>query len=165
MPQRLGRPPQRRHRIATLVRLDQRQQRGHQIRIQILGGLPAPAGPADPAVRQRILAGLQLEHPRPDRGLADPGRPRHRPHPAVAEQPGLLPQQQAAAAARSDAETALEPQDELPTDLDRYAHTSATRPAGKSNRLNLYGFSWWEFSARLFSPLCERCSTEGLTSR
>ena len=61
VPQRLGRPPQRRLRITPLIRLDQRQQRRDQPRIQLPGALAAPALPPCPAIRERILALLQLE--------------------------------------------------------------------------------------------------------
>ena len=64
VPQRLGRPPQRRHRIAALVRLDQRQQGRDELRVLLGGRLASPTWPADAAGRQRLLAGLQLE-PRP----------------------------------------------------------------------------------------------------
>ncbi|KUM94300.1 hypothetical protein AQI95_43580 [Streptomyces yokosukanensis] len=78
-PQRLGRPPQRRHRITALVRLDQCQQRGQNLRIHVLHGLAPTARPTDPSVRQRILTGFQLEHPSPDGRLGRSGSLRHRP--------------------------------------------------------------------------------------
>jgi hypothetical protein len=88
--QRLGRPPQRRHRITALIRLNQAKQGGHQVRVQLFGRPPSPAGPSDPTNRQGILAGLQLEHPAADSRLADLSRPCHRPYSAVPQQPGLL---------------------------------------------------------------------------
>ena len=94
-PQGVGRPPQRRHRIAALVRLDQRQQRGQHLRIQVLHGLAATAGLASPTVGQRILSGFKLEDPRPDRRLGHSRSPRHRPKTAVSEQSSFLPHQQA----------------------------------------------------------------------
>jgi hypothetical protein len=54
----LRRPPQRRHRVAALVRLHQGQQRREQARVQVGGPLAAPARPPDPAQRPR--AGIQL---------------------------------------------------------------------------------------------------------
>lgn len=51
MPQRLGRPPQRRHRIPAFVRLDQRQQRRHQPRILRSGALATPTPAAHPLGR------------------------------------------------------------------------------------------------------------------
>jgi hypothetical protein len=56
VPQRLGRPPQRRLRIPPLIRLDQRQQRWDQPRIQLPGALAAPTLPSRTAIRERILA-------------------------------------------------------------------------------------------------------------
>ena len=89
---RLRRPPQRRHRIAALLRLDQGQQRRAQPRIRIGGPLAAPAGPPCPA--QRLRAGLQLINAQGHRGLADPGGPGHQPDPAMPQRPGLSAEQQ-----------------------------------------------------------------------
>ena len=89
---RLGDPPQRRHRIAALLRLDQGQQRRAQPRIHIGGPLAAPARPPRPA--QRLRAALQLINTQGHRGLTDPGRPGHQPDPAMPQRPGLGPEQQ-----------------------------------------------------------------------
>ena len=89
---RLGGPPQWRHRIAALLRLDQGQQRRAQSRIHIGGPLTAPTGPPCPA--QRLSAGLQLIDPQGHRGLADPRGPGHQPDPAVPQRPGLGRHQQ-----------------------------------------------------------------------
>ena len=91
-PQRLGRPPQRRHRITALIRLHQRQQRRPQPRVQVSQALTATAGLARPA--QRLRAGLQLAGPQRHRGLPDPRRAGHHPDPAMPQDPGLRPHQQ-----------------------------------------------------------------------
>jgi hypothetical protein len=96
MPQRLGRPSQRRLRITSLVRLDQGQQRREQPLVPFFSALTASAGPPRPPVRQRTLIVLKLEHPLADRGLADPSQPRNHPHAAVAEQTRLRAEQQPA---------------------------------------------------------------------
>jgi hypothetical protein len=62
------------------------------VRILTLSRPPPSAGPPDTAARKRITAGFQLEHAAADRGLADPGYLRHRPHPAMTQQPRLLRQ-------------------------------------------------------------------------
>ena len=98
---RLGDPPQRRHRIAALLRLDQGQQCRAQPRIHIGGPLAAPARPPRPA--QRLRAGLQLVNAQGHRGLADPGRPGHQPDPAMPQRPRLSARSAAAAAAHPDA--------------------------------------------------------------
>ncbi len=89
---RLGRPPQRRHRITPLLRLHQGQQRRAQPRIQIGGPLAAAARPPRPA--QRLRAGIQLTDAQRHRGLADPGGPGHQPDPAMSQRPGLGSHQQ-----------------------------------------------------------------------
>ena len=89
---RLHRPPQRRHRITPLIRLDQGQQRRAQPRVQVGRPLASPAGPAGPA--QRLGTRVQLIDSQRHRGLADPGGPGHRPDPAVPQRTGLGPHQQ-----------------------------------------------------------------------
>ena len=89
---RLRRPPQRRHRVAPLLRLHQRQQRREQPRVQVSGPLAAAARPPHPA--QRLRPGIQLIHAQRHRGLADPGGPGHQPDPAMPQRPGLGPHQQ-----------------------------------------------------------------------
>ena len=83
VPQRLGRPPQRRHWIAALVRLHQRQQGWEEIRVPPRGGLAAPTRPADATGREGRLAGLQLEHALADGRLADAGHLCDRAHTSV----------------------------------------------------------------------------------
>ena len=93
VPQRLGRPPQRRLRVTPLIRLDQRQQRRDQPGIQFLRAPAAPALASGPAIRERILALLQLEDTPAHRCLTHPRDPGHCPDPAMPQQPGLRPQQ------------------------------------------------------------------------
>jgi hypothetical protein len=80
VPQRLGRPPQRRHRVTALVRLDQRQQGRDERRVLPGSRLASPTRPADTAGRERRLAGLQLEHALADGRLADASHLRDRAH-------------------------------------------------------------------------------------
>jgi hypothetical protein len=89
---RLGRPPQRRHRIAPLIWLHQGQQRRAQPQIHIGGPLAAPAGPAGTA--QRLSTRVQFSNAQRHRGLADPGGPRHQPYPAMPQRTGLSAHQQ-----------------------------------------------------------------------
>ena len=60
---RLGRPPQRRHRVAPLVRLDQRQQRGRSPGSSPRRLACGPRRAGEPGRPQRLIAGIQLEHP------------------------------------------------------------------------------------------------------
>ena len=92
-PGRLDRPPQRRHRIAPLIRLDQRQQRREQPRIQVGGPLAAPARAGGPGPAA----------PRPDSSSATPSDtvpsriPAARatsPDPAMPQRAGLSAHQQ-----------------------------------------------------------------------
>jgi hypothetical protein len=89
---RLRGPPQRRHRTAPLLRLDQGQQRRAQTRVQPGHPLASPARPAGPA--QRPGASLQLIDSRGHGGLADRRGPGHRADAAVPPRPGLGPHQQ-----------------------------------------------------------------------
>jgi hypothetical protein len=93
-PQRLRRPPQRRHRITALIRLHQRQQRRPQARVQVSKPLAAPARLACPS--QRLRAAVQLVDPQRHRGFPDPCRASHHPDPAMTQDPGLSPHQQPA---------------------------------------------------------------------
>jgi hypothetical protein len=52
VPQRLGRPPQRRFRVTALVRLDQRQQGRDQVGVLPGSRLASPTWPADAAGRE-----------------------------------------------------------------------------------------------------------------
>jgi hypothetical protein len=88
-PQRLRRPPQRRHRITALIRLHQRQQRRPQARVQVSKPLAAPARLACPS--QRLRAAVQLVDPQRHRGFPDPCRASHHPDPAMTQDPGLSP--------------------------------------------------------------------------
>ena len=94
VPQRLGRPPQRRHRIAPLIRLHQPEQGRGQLRVVLVGALASTAGPARPPDRQRVLAGLQLGDAPAHRGRADPARLGDRADPAMPQQPSLGRQRQ-----------------------------------------------------------------------
>ena len=90
-PDRLRRPPQRRHRIAPGLRIDQRLQRGHQLRIVLLGPFTSTTGPTRPPLyrdrsrhrpRRALDAPcrLRLRSPRPPpRHLPAPTRPPPRP--------------------------------------------------------------------------------------
>ena len=50
----------------------------------------------------------------------------------------------------------------LNADRNRCAPPTERKPFIARSR---YLVGWWLFSARLFRPMCERCSTEGMTSR
>ena len=63
VPQRLGRPPQRRFRVAALVRLHQRQQGRHQTRIQRRSALAAPAPAPHPPLGERLLPSSSSKTP------------------------------------------------------------------------------------------------------
>jgi hypothetical protein len=133
VPQRLGRPPQRRHRITTLVRLHQRQQGRDQSRVRPGGGLAAPTRPPDAAGRERHLAGLQLNDALADGRLADAGDLRDRAHATMAQQPRFNRQRQALLALVQVRQQPLEPGGELPTNLigmrmRRIPHQQAQRP-------------------------------------
>lgn len=94
VPQRLRRPPQRRHRVASLVGLHQMQQRRNQVRIQLRRRLTTPARAARPADRHRRIRRFQLTDPRTHRRLAHRRRQRHRANTTVTDQPGLRAQRQ-----------------------------------------------------------------------
>jgi len=144
VPQRLGRPPQRRHWIAALVRLDQRQQGWDEVGVLPCGGLAAPTWPADAAGREGRLAGLQLKDALADGRLADAGDLRDRAHATMAQQPRLDRQRQALLALVQVRQQHLEPGGELPTDLHRDAHAAHTTPASpktESDTLFRSGFN------------------------
>ena len=88
----LHRPPQRRHRITPLLRLDQGQQRRAQPGIQVGRPLAPPAGPPRPA--QRLRPGVQLANAQGHGGLADPRCLGHQPDPAMPQRAGLSAYQQ-----------------------------------------------------------------------
>jgi hypothetical protein len=122
VPQRLGRPPQRRHWIASLVRLDQRQQGGDKLGVLPGGGLASSTWPADAGGRERLLAGLQLNHALADGPLADASHLRDRAHATVPQQPRFDRQRQALLALVQMRQQDREPRGELTTNLHRYAH-------------------------------------------
>ena len=134
VPQRLGRPPQRRHRIAPLVRLHQRQQGRDELRVLPGGRLASPTWPASAAGRERHLAGLQLEHALADGRLADAGHLRDRAHTTTPQQPRLDGQRQALLALVQVRQQHLEPCSELPTDLRWHAHAAHTTPITHENQ-------------------------------
>ncbi|GGT71946.1 hypothetical protein GCM10010207_82540 [Streptomyces atratus] len=125
-PQRFGRPPQRRHRIAPLIRLDQRQQRRNEQPVKLLGALATAAVPADPAIGQWVLTALQLKDTLAHRRLAHPCGTRDGPDPAVPQQPGLGGQRQPLLPLIQMREQHSESQGKLVTNLARYAHTTPT---------------------------------------
>ena len=137
VPQRLGRPPQRRLRIPPLIRLNQRQQRRHQPRIQLPRALAAPAPPPGPAIRERILALLQLEDTGPDGGLAHPRHLGDGPDPAMPQQPGLRPQQQPPLPLVQMRRQHLPPQRQLAARIRRDRHTATSNPKPRTTVLFL----------------------------
>src|SRR5215218_9394176 len=122
VPQRFGRPPQRRHWIAALVRLHQREQGWEEVGVLLGGCLASPTWPADAAGRERRLAGLQLNHALTDGRLAHASHLRDRAHATVPQQPRLDRQRQALLALVEMRQQDREPRGELTTDLHRYAH-------------------------------------------
>jgi hypothetical protein len=129
VPQRLGCPPQRRFRVTALVRLDQRQQGRDEVGVLLGGRLASPTRPADAAGRERLLAGLQLEHALADGRLADASHLRDRAHTTTPQQPRLDRQRQALLALVEMRQQHLEPGGELTKDLHRDAHAAHTTPA------------------------------------
>jgi hypothetical protein len=95
---------------------------------------PAP-GPADPS--QRFCPRFQLVHALADRGLADLGRLRDGPDPAMAQQPGLGCHQQTPLPLVEVREQHLKLQGELATDRLGDAHTTSTSRRAGSNTLIL----------------------------
>nr|BAA76335.1 transposase [Rhodococcus sp. CIR2] len=128
-------------RIPTLIRLDQRQQRRHQLRIQRVRTLAAPTRTADPTRRRRLLAGLQLEHAPANRGLADTDRPGHRPHPAMPQRPGLRRQRQTPLPLVQMRQQDLEPLPQPPVDLAHNRPTAPTRLKPQNTMLLPYSHS------------------------
>lgn len=125
LPGRLHRPSQRRHRIPAHVRLDQRQQRGPQPRIQVHRPLATPAHPADPP--QRRLPGLQFSYPARDGALTHPGRTGDKPDPAVSQRPRLRPYDQPTLALVQVREQRLELRRQHRIGPLRNPHTTTTR--------------------------------------
>ena len=136
VPQRLGCPPQRRFRVTALVRLDQRQQGWNEVGVLLGGGLASPTWPADATGRERLLAGLQLEHALADGRLADASHLRDRAHATTPQQPRLDRQRQALLALVEVRQQHLEPGGELTKDLHRDAHAAHTTPASPKTENN-----------------------------
>jgi hypothetical protein len=120
---RLRRPPQRGHRIASLIRLDQGQQCRTQRRIQIGKTLAAPARPARPA--QRLPASVQLGYPPRHRVLRDACRARYRPDPTMAQRPRLGSQQQPTLPLIQMREDHLELRRQQLLGIHRHGHTTS----------------------------------------
>jgi len=134
--QRAGRlhgPPERRHRIASLVRLDQRQEGRPQPRIEICDPLAASARPPHPP--QRLLSGLQLGHTLADRGLTHRGHPSDDPNTTVSQNTDLRGHQQPSLPLIQMREQHRELHGELGTDLVRDTHTTSTSHGTGSNTL------------------------------
>ena len=140
-PQRLGRPPQRRLRITPFIRLvDQGQQRGDQPGIQLPGTSAAPARASGPAIRERIVAILELEDTPAHRGLAHPSDPGDSPNPAMPQQPGLRRQQQPPLPLVQVRRQHLEPQRELIAGIRRDRHTATSNTKSRPTTLFPYSF-------------------------
>ena len=77
VPQRLGRPTQRRHRIPTLIGLDQPEQGRCELWIVLVGAFAATAGAAYSPDWQRVLTRLQFHDTAAHRRRADPARLGH----------------------------------------------------------------------------------------
>ena len=138
MPQRLGRPSQRRLRVASLIRLHQRRD---QVAVQLRGALASPTAAPHLPLRERRRTGLQLEHARADRRLADPRDLGHGPDPAVPKQPGLSSQQQPPLTLVQVRQQHLEPHRYLIADSGRNAHTTTSNHQSGGDTLFLYGFT------------------------
>lgn len=132
VPQRLRRPPQRRLRITPLVRLHQRR---NQLRVDIFGVLTATTDTADPAFRQRILTGFQLENTFADGSFADTGRQRHSSHPAMSQRSGLTGQHQPPLSLVQMRQHRREPLGQTVTDLARHRHTTPKSLEPQNNTL------------------------------
>jgi hypothetical protein len=97
--------------------------------------LRPPPGGADPT--QRLRTRFQLVNAVADGGLADLGRPRDSPNPAMPQGPGLGPHQQTALMLVQVWEQHRESHGELISSLLRYAHTTSTSQIHGSNTLIL----------------------------
>ncbi|MGY3204627.1 hypothetical protein ACVW19_005142 [Streptomyces sp. TE5632] len=129
---RPGRPPQRRHRIPALVRLDQRQQRGPQSGVEVRDAFASAARPPHPP--EQGLARFQVGHTLADCRLAHLGRPGHGPDTAMPQPPGLRGHQQPLPLVQMR-EQHRELHSKLVTSLVRDAHTTSTSPSPESNTL------------------------------
>jgi hypothetical protein len=136
MPQRLGRPAQRRLRIPALIRLDQRQQRRGQLRVVVLGSLAPAARRAHPTRRQRIGARVQFGHTPTHGGLAAPGDPGDRTNAAVPKQPRLGRQGKPPLPLVPMRQQHPEPEGELRANLLGNGHTAPTRPDTRNRQVD-----------------------------
>jgi hypothetical protein len=123
-PQRLGGPPQRRHRVTPHIGLHQRQQRRAQPRIKVGRTLAATAPAARPP--QRLLPGFQLGDPTGHSPLPHPGRPGNSPDTTMPQRPGLRPSHQPALPLIQMREQRRELARQRVLDLHPNAHTTRT---------------------------------------
>src|SRR5450759_5256366 len=130
-PQRLGRPPQRRHRIPTGHRVHQLVQGLHQGRVTRLGTFTSTTGPA----RARVGHGqrlLELHPATPNRVAGHAHRPRHDPNPTRAQLAGLSTQPQPALPLTQMRPQNLEPAGER---LHRIGHSTTIAVSQPKTRL------------------------------
>jgi hypothetical protein len=147
VPQRLGRPAQRRHRIPALIRLHQPEQGSGQLRVLVVGAPSSTAGPARSPNRQRVLPGLQLGHAPAHRGGADSRRLRDGADTAVPQQPSLRRQGESLLTFVQMRQQHLEPPGELTANLGIDGHTTSSDSTLQKNKLFLYS-----------STTCATCS-------
>lgn len=140
-PQRLRRPAKWRHRIASLVRLDQRHQRGQHSGVDLLGTLASPTWPAYPSSGKRLFTGFQLEDAPADRRLAHVGGTGDGTDAAIPEQPGFRRTHQPSLQLIQMWQQHLESHGELAVHPSRKRHTRSTTPVGESDTLILDGSS------------------------
>ena len=138
VPQRLGRPPQRRHRIPALIRLHQPEQGSSQLRVLVVGAPSSTASPTRSPDRQRVPTGLQLGHAPAHRGGADSRRLGDGADPAVPQQPSLRRQGESLLTFVQMRQQHLEPPGELTADLGIDGHTTSSDGTLQKNKLFLY---------------------------
>src|SRR5512135_3495931 len=138
MPQRLGRPAQRRHRIPALIQFHQPEEGSSELTALLVGTLAPTAGPARSPHRQRLLTGLQLCHALAHGRGAGSGRLRDRADPPVPEQPGLGRQRQSLLAFVPMRQQHLEPSGELAADLGVDPPTTSSAIPPTNHNLLLY---------------------------
>ena len=138
VPQRLGRPPQRGHRIPPLIRFHQPEQCSGQFRIVLVDASSSTARPSRSPDRQGILTGLQLGDAFAHRGSADATRFRDRAEPAVPQQSRLGRQRQSLLTLVQIRQQHLEAPSELATDLGVDTHTASSDSPCEKNKLFLY---------------------------
>src|ERR1700754_4685623 len=149
VPKRLRCPPQRRHRVTPLVRLDQRQQRRSHPRVSRGGGLAPPPCPPHTLIGQRPFPGLQLEHSLADGRLAHPSHPRDGPYPAMTQQPRLSGQRPTPLTFVQMRQQHPDPRRQLLPPLGGHAHTTSTSHKIESDALFPYSFDARRRSGRL----------------